>query len=76
MTDGVSGDGVFPVVVVAVNGVKCRALIDSGAGGSYSSAKLIKIIDSKPIESRVQRVNMLLDSKTTRMEFTTRKYAP
>ena len=30
MTDGVSGDGVFPVVVVTVNGVKCRALIDSG----------------------------------------------
>ena len=69
MTDGVSGDGVFPVVVVTVNGVKCRALIDSGAGGSYASAKLIKMIDSKPIESRVQRVDMLLDSKTTRMEF-------
>ena len=69
MTDGVSGDGVFPVVVVTVNGVKCRALIDSGAGGSYASAKLIKMIDSKPVESRVQRVGMLLDSKTTRMEF-------
>ena len=69
MTDGVSGEGVFPVVVVKINGVMCRALIDSGAGGSYASAKLIKMIDSKPTESKVQRIDMLLDSKTTRMEF-------
>ena len=39
MTDGVSGDGVFPVVVVKINGLKCRGLIDSGAGSSYASAK-------------------------------------
>jgi hypothetical protein len=30
MTDGVSGDGIFPVVTVRVNDIMCRALIDSG----------------------------------------------
>ena len=31
LTDG-AAEGVFPVIVVKVNGVMCRALIDSGAG--------------------------------------------
>ncbi len=38
MTDGTSGEGRFPVVVVKVNGITCRALIDSGPGSSYASA--------------------------------------
>ena len=51
MTDGASDDGVFPVVVVKVNGLKCRALIDSGAGGSYASARLIKMLNG--VKSRL-----------------------
>ena len=31
---------VYPVVTVDVNGVKCRALIDTEAGSSYTSSKL------------------------------------
>ena len=40
---------VFSVVIVLVNGVKCRALLDTGAGGSYVSSKLIENIDVRPI---------------------------
>jgi hypothetical protein len=43
MTDGKSGDAILPVVVVKVDGITCRALVDSGAGSSYASAKLIMI---------------------------------
>ncbi|XP_028414003.1 uncharacterized protein LOC114536864 [Dendronephthya gigantea] len=68
LTDGGSGDGIFPVVVVKVNGVTCRALIDSGAGGSYASAKLIEALKLKPNETRLQRVDMLMSTKTSRME--------
>ena len=53
MTDGGTGEGIFPVVVVRVNGVMCRALIDSGAGGSYASANLITMIDEKPCETKL-----------------------
>ncbi len=35
-----TGEGTFPVVVVKVNDIECRALIDSGAGSSYALAKL------------------------------------
>jgi predicted aspartyl protease len=27
-----NGEGTFPIVTVKVNGVTCRALVDSGAG--------------------------------------------
>ena len=68
MTDGVSGDGIFPVVVVKINGFKCRVLIDSGAGSSYVSAKLIETLKIKPSETKRQRIDMLMNSKTALME--------
>ena len=34
MTSKAGNEAIFPVVVVMVNGVRCRALIDSGAGSS------------------------------------------
>ena len=69
MTDGGTGEGIFPVVVVRVNGVMCRALIDSGAGGSYASANLVAMIDKKPSETKLQRIDMLMGSKTARLEY-------
>ena len=43
MTAAQVGEGpvVFPIVVVEVAGVRCRALLDSGAGSSYPSAALL-----------------------------------
>ena len=34
-------DRYAPVVAVEINGVKCRALLDTGAGSSYASSALI-----------------------------------
>ena len=68
MTDGVSGDGIFPVVVVKINGFECRALIDSAAGSSSVSAKLIETLKIKPSETKRQRIDMLMNSKTALME--------
>ncbi len=52
MTDGASDDGIFPVVVVKVNGVMCRALIDSGAESSYASANLVHMFGKKRVTSK------------------------
>ena len=59
MTDGTSGEGIFPVVVIKVNGITCRALIDSGAGSSYASANLISTLKIKPSEVMRQQIDML-----------------
>ena len=49
MTATQIGDGpvVYPVVVVEVAEIKCRALLDSGAGSSYASAALRDRIGAK-----------------------------
>ena len=60
LTDGATREGICLVILVKVNGVICRALIDSGAGGSYASAKLIQVIDKSPSEMKFQRIDMLM----------------
>ena len=49
-------------------GTKCRALLDTGSGSSYASAKLVEQLNKKPSESKVTRVEMLMGSATRRVE--------
>ena len=58
----------FPVVDVRINGILCRALIDSGAGSSYASAKLIHALNVKPVEVQTKQIEMLLCTKQVRLE--------
>ena len=44
------GDVTHPVVLILVDGVKCRALLDTGAGSSYVSGGLMNVLKKKPIE--------------------------
>ena len=44
----------YPVVVILVDGIKCRALLDAGAGGSYISLELTR---------RLEKVNLRTDCK-------------
>ena len=61
MTAAQNGDGpvVYPVVVVEVAGVKCRALLDSGVGSLYASAALLKKIGAKLHHSGMCKIEML-----------------
>ena len=52
----------YPVVIVKVNDVKCRALLDTGAGNSYASSALIDLINSKPIRRESKRIEMMMGS--------------
>ena len=56
------------MVLVKVNGIIVRALIDSGAGSSYASAKLIDMLQLKPCEVKTKRVDMLMGSCVERFE--------
>lgn len=53
MTANGVGEGVFPVVLVKVDGITTRALIDTGTGSSYASA---------PSEVTIKHVEMLIGS--------------
>ena len=52
----------YLVVAIEVEGVKCRALIDMGAGSSYVSSKLISRLNKKPIRKESKRIGTLMHS--------------
>lgn len=62
------GTVTYPVVVVKVNGVKCRALLDTGAGSSYASATLLARIGEKPVRKENRRIDMMMQSVTQKIE--------
>ena len=59
---------VYPLVLVKVNMIKTRALLDTGAGSSYASAQLINTLRIKPAEIPTKRIKMMLGSMTTIVE--------
>ena len=59
---------IYPVVLVEVDGIKCRALLDTGAGSSYASGKLVGQLNKKPSETKFTRVEMLMGSTTRRVD--------
>ena len=59
---------VYPVVLVNVDGIKTRALLDTGAGSSYASAQLINALHKKPAETQTKRIKMMLGFMTTKVE--------
>ena len=61
-------DVVYPVVLVEVDGIKTRALLDTGAGSSYASAKLISALRKRPVETKPKTIEMMIGSSTTRIE--------
>ena len=59
---------IYPVVVVKVNGVTCRALLDTGAGSSYISSKLVDILKIKPVTMEYRQIDMMMASANKRID--------
>ena len=62
------GRVIYPVVVVMVDGVKCRALLDTGAGSSYISAGLVDLLGKKPDKTEYKKIDMMLCSTRKKIE--------
>eukprot|EP00112_Aurelia_sp_Birch-Aquarium-sp1_P013324 Seg2820.4 transcript_id=Seg2820.4/GoldUCD/mRNA.D3Y31 product="hypothetical protein" protein_id=Seg2820.4/GoldUCD/D3Y31 len=62
------GSVIYPVVVVKVNGVKCRALLDTGAESSYISATLAERIGKRPIRKETRRIDMMMHTTSKKVE--------
>ena len=59
---------VYPIVLVEIDGIKTHALLDTGAGSSYASNKLINLLNKRPKETLTKRIDMMLGSSTTNVE--------
>ena len=61
----------YPVVVVEVEGMKCRELLDTGAGSSYASAALLNRISTRKRTKEVRKIEMLKGTSTREVELVT-----
>ena len=59
---------VYPIVKVNVEGILCRALLDTGAGSSYASATLLDNIPKRTRTRKVRRIEMMLGATTRQVE--------
>ena len=64
-----------PVVIIKVNGVKCRALLDTGATGSYISAFLVNLLKVKPSRTLTRGIKTIMGLVTKRVETYDGRYA-
>lgn len=46
---------VYPVVMMEVDGIKTRGLLDTGAESPYASAKLITALQKKPAQIKTKQ---------------------
>ena len=54
---------IYPVVVIQINGIKCRALLDTGAGSSYISAGLIDHLGVKKFRTEGRQIEMMFSTQ-------------
>ena len=57
----------YPILVVNINGVMCRALVDTGAGSSYISAGLINHLNLRAKRHENREIEMLLHTANKRI---------
>ena len=59
---------IYPVVVVEVEEVKCRALLDTGLGNSYASTTLMNLTKKKPVRQEIKTIEMMLHTTTKKID--------
>ena len=62
------GSVTYPVVVVKVNGIKCRALLDTCAGSAYASSTLIDRLDIDVSRKETRTIEMLMHTANRKIE--------
>ena len=62
---------VYPIVNVNVEGIECRALLDTGAGSSYASAALLDRLPKRSQSKEVRKIEMMLGSTTREVSLST-----
>ena len=56
------------MVVVDVGGIRCRALLDTGAGSSYAYAALLDRLGKRPVRKEFRRIEMMMQTADKEIE--------
>jgi len=60
---------IYPVVIVKLDGITCRTLLDTRARSSYASAALVKRLGKQPARTEHKRINMMMCSTNQKIEY-------
>eukprot|EP00112_Aurelia_sp_Birch-Aquarium-sp1_P000365 Seg1032.2 transcript_id=Seg1032.2/GoldUCD/mRNA.D3Y31 product="hypothetical protein" protein_id=Seg1032.2/GoldUCD/D3Y31 len=60
MTAANNNTVIHPVVVIKVEGIKCRALLDTGSSSNYMSSTLLDLIKKNPVRQEHKSIETLL----------------
>ena len=58
----------YPVAIINVNGVKCRALSDTGSGSSYISELFIDLLKINPVRREYKTIETLTNSTSKKLK--------
>ena len=58
----------YPVAIIKVNGVKCRALLDTGSGSSYISQSFIDLRKINPVRKEYKTIKTITNSTTKKLK--------
>ena len=56
------------VVVLNINNVTCRALLDTGARSPYASTALLSKLKVKPVQEEIKNIDMMMISTTKKLK--------
>ena len=58
----------YPVVIIKINGVKCRVLLDTGPGSSYISESFIDLLKINPVRKEYKTIETLTNTTTKKLK--------
>ena len=58
----------YPVAIIKVNGVKCRALLDTGSGSSYISQSFMDLHKINPVRKEYKTIKTITNSTTKKLK--------
>ena len=59
---------IYPVAIVKVNGVKCRVLLDTGSGSSYTSDGLLDYLKINPTRKEIKTIETFTNLTTKKLK--------
>ena len=59
---------IYPAVVVLINGINCKALLDSGVGSSYIYSTISNLLRKLPVRKETKRIEMMMKSTARNIE--------
>ena len=68
LTSSEESNVIYPVVVVLINGIKCRALLDSGSRSSYISPTIANLLRKRTVRKETKRIEVMMYSTSRNTE--------